>query len=99
MTAGLWDFLSLPTNLNNALFGGTTSGLLTAQMMVTAFLVMIFILPAIMRNTKADVTITLVIFAVFLSTGLGWLPIPVMVGLIFIIALAWAGVFRRMVSG
>lgn len=99
MTAGLWDITNLPTNLNNTLFGGTASGLLTSQLMITAFLVMLFLLPAIMRNVKPDITITLVIFAVFISTGLGWLPIPIMVGLIFIIALSWAGVFRKMVAG
>ena len=96
---GIWDITGLPTNLNNALFGGTTAGLLTSQLMLTAFLVMLFLLPAIMRNVKADLTVTLVIFAVFISTGMGWLPIPIMIGMIFIIALAWAGVFRKMVTG
>jgi hypothetical protein len=52
-----------------------------------------------MRNVNADLSVTLVIFAVFISTGMGWLPIPVMVGMVFIIALAWAGVFRKMVTG
>ena len=97
--ASIWDITGLPASLNNALFGGTASGLLTSQLMLTTFLVMLFLLPAIMRNVKADLSVTLVIFAVFISTGMGWLPIPVMVGMVFIIALAWAGVFRKMVAG
>ena len=99
MTVGIWDFTGLPDALNTALFGGTTAGLMTAQLMLTAFVAMMFLLPAMMYRVSPDVQITLIIFAVLICTGMGWLPITIMVVLIFIIALAWAGVFRKLVVG
>lgn len=97
MTA-LWDITALPDALNTAMFGGTTAGLLTAQLMLTAFLAMMFLLPAMMMHAKTDVQITAIVFAVLISTGLQWLPIGIMIVLLFIIGLAWAGVFRKMMS-
>lgn len=95
----VWNFLDLPTTLNNVLFGGTSAGLITSQLMLTAFLAMVFILPAMFARQKADVVIVLAIFAILISTGLTWLPPAIMVVLLFIIALAWAGVFRKAVAG
>jgi hypothetical protein len=99
MTVGLWDFVDLPTNLNNILFGGTTAGLLTSQLMLTAFLAMLFLIPSMMLKAKPDIQVVLVMFAILISTGLGWCPSIIMVCLIFIIGLAYAGVFRKMVVG
>ena len=94
-----WNFLDLPTTLNNVMFHGTAAGLITAQLMLTAFLAMLFILPAMFARQKPDVIIALVIFAILIATGLSWLPSAIMVVLVFLIALAWAGVFRKAVAG
>lgn len=99
MTVGLWDITGIPDALNTALFGGTTAGLLTAQLMLTAFLAFLFLVPAMMYQASPDVQILLILFAVMISTGLGWLPATMMVIMIFIIAIAWAGVFRKIVVG
>ena len=95
----IWDFMDLPSTLNSVMFGGTAAGLVTAQLMLTAFMAMVFILPAMFARQKPDVIIALVIFAVLISTGLTWLPPAIMVVLIFVIGLLWAGVFRKAVAG
>jgi len=87
----VWNFLDLPTTLNNVMFHGTAAGLITAQLMLTAFLAMVFILPAMFARQKPDVVIALAIFAILIATGLTWLPPAIMVVLVFLIALAWAG--------
>lgn len=99
MTVALWDLTGIPDALNTALFGGTTAGLLTAQLMLTAFLAFMFVVPALIYEVSPDIQILLIIFAVMIATGLGWLPAGMMVILIFIIALAYAGVFRKVVVG
>lgn len=98
MTVGLWDITGIPDALNSALFGGTAGGLLTAQLLLTGFLMFVFLTPALMYRVKPDTQVVCVIFGVMLATGLGWLPPTIMIVLIFIIALAWAGVFRKLVG-
>jgi len=95
----VWNFMDLPTTLANVLFPGAPNGVVVAQLMLTAFLAMVFILPAMFARQKPDVIIALMIFAVLIATALTWLDVGVAVVLIFIIALAWAGVFRKAVTG
>jgi len=70
-----------------------------AGFMLTAGLAMLFVLPAMFARQKPDIVIALVIFAILIATGLNWIPSGIMVVLIFIVALAWAGVFRKVVAG
>lgn len=97
MATNPWDFLSLPATLNTVLFNGTN--IYAAGLMVTAFLCMMLVLPAMFAKQGPDVIIGLMIFGVLVSTALGWLYVGFTVVIIFLIAIAWAGVFRKSIAG
>jgi hypothetical protein len=88
MPVNPWDFLDIPNALNNVVFGGTA--IVVAQLMVTSFVVMLFILPAIFAKQSPSIIMMLAIFAILICTGLTWLPVAVMIVIIFIIALVGA---------
>jgi hypothetical protein len=92
----IWDLQGVPQGIANLMFGGN---LFMAQIVLTLFVSMLFVLPAMLAHAKPDVTILMAFFAVLASTAVGWLDPAFMVVMLAFMALAYAGVVRKMVGG
>ena len=82
--------------LANVFFGGN---LLTAQVMLTLFVTVLLIFPALMARAKPDVVVLMGFFAVIACTMVGWLPPGVMIFIVAFMALLYAGVVRKAIGG
>jgi hypothetical protein len=57
------------------------------------------ILPGIIARTKPDIIMLLAFFAILVSTAIGWLDPGIMILILALMALLYAGVVRRMIGG
>lgn len=96
MSINIWDFEGVPYGLADLFFGGN---LLTAQIVLTSFLAFVMILPGIIARTKPDIIMLLAFFAILVSTAIGWLDPGIMILILALMALLYAGVVRRMIGG
>jgi hypothetical protein len=92
----IWDLEGVPQGIANLMFGGN---LFPAQVILTLFVGMLFVLPAMLARAKPDVTILMAFFAILASTAVGWLDPAFMMLILAFMGLAYAGVVRKMVGG
>lgn len=92
----IWDLQGVPQGIANLMFGGS---LFMAQIVLTLFVAMLFVLPAMLARAKPDVTILMAFFAILASTAVGWLDPAFMMVMLAFMGLAYAGVIRKMVGG
>ncbi len=92
----IWDLEGVPQGLADLMFGGN---LFSAQVVLTLFVSMLFVLPAMLAKAKPDVVVMMAFFAVLASTAVGWLDPAFMMVFLAFMGLMYAGVIRKMVGG
>jgi hypothetical protein len=95
MGVNLWDFEGVPYGLANLFFGGD---LLTAQIVLTAFITFCMVLPGIIARTKPDIIMLLAFFAVLICTAIGWMNSALFMIVIAFMALLYAGIVRKVIG-
>ena len=95
-TLSIWDLEGVPQGIANLMFGGN---LFMAQVILTLFVAMLFVLPAMLAHMKPDIVVMMAFFAVLASTAIGWLDPAFMMVFLAFMGLMYAGVIRKVVSG
>ena len=92
----IWDLEGVPQGIADLMFGGS---LFMAQIVLTLFVSMLFVLPAMLARMKPDIVVMMAFFAVLASTAVGWLDPAFMMVFLAFMGLMYAGVIRKVVSG
>lgn len=92
-----FDLASIPTAVNDALFGG--ANLIAAQLILTAVIMFTALLPMLVGKSRPDMIMVVMAMIVLVCSAIGWLDQAVAMVMLLITAVALAKSASKAIGG